>query len=425
MPLRASPLRRLALSAAPLAAAVLAAACADSGPTASATGRLTVQLTDAPFPYDSVSRVDIFVVRADAKRDDADSSAAAQDVGDDGKNRGGWVTIAEPKGAYEMTALRDGVAAALGTATLPAGTYRAFRLVIDPAQSSVTLRNGTVLTSTSSPSIKFPSAGRSGIKIRLSAPVVVPVSAPDVPPPTLLIDFDLDDSFVLRGNSLGRDGLLFKPGDQGERPVAAPPGRGPTARRRRPLPAQAPLARGVLVELERPLDRDLRIERVAHRAVLGHGQLDGALGVGPLDAGAAQPVGELDADEPAGRAREPLAVRVDLERLRRRPPLGQDVDDVDRGARGERREHRVDHALPGAARAVESERRPPGAAGVEAVLPRPRHVHARRPPRRGGRRRAVLGGGAHAPPRPAARGRAGPVSIGARTAFPHSVQLPS
>ena len=223
MPLRASPLRRLALSAAPLAAAVLAAACADSGPTASATGRLTVQLTDAPFPYDSVSRVDIFVVRADAKRDDADSSAAAQDVGDDGKNRGGWVTIAEPKGAYEMTALRNGVVAPLGVASLPAGTYRAFRLIIDPAQSSVTLKNGTVLNGTSSPGIVWPSAGRTGIKMRLAQPVTVPEAKEGVAPPTFLIDFDLNESFVLRGNSLGQNGLLFKPGVKASVTASAAP----------------------------------------------------------------------------------------------------------------------------------------------------------------------------------------------------------
>jgi hypothetical protein len=69
-----------------------------------------------------------------------------------------------------------------------------------------------VLTATSSPSIKFPSAGRSGIKIRLAQPVVVPATTAGATPPTLLIDFDLSESFVLRGNSLGREGLLFKPG---------------------------------------------------------------------------------------------------------------------------------------------------------------------------------------------------------------------
>jgi hypothetical protein len=159
-----------------------------------------------------VARVDVFVVRADAKTQESDSTEAAARVGDGDRGAGGWVTIAEPRARIELTALRDGVTAPLGTATLPAGTYKAFRLVIDPAQSSVTLKNGTVLTSTSSPGVKFPSAGRSGIKIRLAAPVVVPAAAEGAAPPTLLIDFDLDDSFVLRGSSLGRDGLLFRPG---------------------------------------------------------------------------------------------------------------------------------------------------------------------------------------------------------------------
>jgi hypothetical protein len=198
--------------AAALLAATLVAGCGDSPTGSAGTGTLRVQLTDAPFPYDSVARVDVFVVRADAKREDTDSTESAARVGEDDRGAGGWVTIAEPKARIELTALRDGVTTALGTATLPAGTYRGFRLVIDPAQSSVTLRNGTVLTATSSPGIKFPSAGRSGIKIQLAQPVVVPATADGVAPPTLLIDFDLNDSFVLRGNSLGRDGLLFKPG---------------------------------------------------------------------------------------------------------------------------------------------------------------------------------------------------------------------
>lgn len=203
---------RAAVAAPLLALAAVACGSSDAPTAVGATGALRVQLTDAPFPYDSVKSVDVFVVRADAKREDTDSTESAQAVEDKDKDAGGWVMIAEPKAKIELTALRNGVTAALGTATLPAGTYKGFRLVIDPAQSSVTLKNGTVLTATSSPSIKFPSAGRSGIKIQLATPVVVPATAAGATPPTLLIDFDLNESFVLRGNSLGKDGLLFKPG---------------------------------------------------------------------------------------------------------------------------------------------------------------------------------------------------------------------
>lgn len=210
----ASGARRLASR---LFAAATLAACGGGGDGATGTGptasgALRVQLTDAPFPYDSVARVDVFVVRADAKTEEADSAEAAVRVGDDDKGADGWVTIAEPKAKIELSSLRNGVTAGLGTATLPAGTYRGFRLVIDPAQSSVTLKNGTVLTSTSSPGIEFKNAGRSGIRIQLDRPVVVPAVAAGETPPTLVIDFDLDASFELKGNSLSRQGLRFKSG---------------------------------------------------------------------------------------------------------------------------------------------------------------------------------------------------------------------
>jgi hypothetical protein len=152
--------------------------------------------------------------------------------------------------------------------------------------------------------------------------------------------------------------------------------------------------------------------------------------VGPLDLGAAQAVREVDAHQPSRHAGEALAGHVHLERLGRRATLREDVDHVHRGAPGEGGEHRVDHALPGLAGAVEAQRGAARAAGVEAVPARPRHVHARGPaPGRRGLGRQVpvrhrapsLGAAAGAGP----RGRAGPVSIGARTAFPHSVQLPS
>jgi hypothetical protein len=212
MPLRASPLRRLALSAAPLAAAVLAAACADSGPTATATGRLTVQLTDAPFPYDSVSRVDVFVVRADARREDADSTQAAAQVGDDARGRGGWVTIAEPRARHRAhRAARR--------------RHRRPRHGDDPGRHLPGVpprhRPGAVERHAQErpgahrhvvAGRQVPERRRSGIKITLASPVVVPATGDGAAPPTLVIDFDLDDSFVLRGSSLGRDGLLFRPG---------------------------------------------------------------------------------------------------------------------------------------------------------------------------------------------------------------------
>jgi hypothetical protein len=201
-------LKFLAMATLSLAAATLAVACSDSsgsllGPDG--TGSLIVRLTDAPFLTDSVKSVDIFVVRVDGRTDAADDAAAAQNA--DNGSADGWHTLASPNASYNLLALQNGVSTTLGTGGLAAGTYNGFRFIIDPTQSSVTLKSGKVLTGTSSPNVSFPSASKSGLKINLSAPVKIVGGTTT----TLLVDFDVNGSFVQRGNSIEQNGLLFKP----------------------------------------------------------------------------------------------------------------------------------------------------------------------------------------------------------------------
>jgi hypothetical protein len=203
-------LRFTRLSAALVIATAFGVACSDSdtiSPSSSGSGTMVVRLTDAPFLADSLRSVDIFVIRVDARTSDVDSAAADHGLTDDSLSSGGWKTIAAPNASVNVLALQNGISATIGQATLPAGTYNGFRFIIDPSRSSVTLKNGQVLSGTSSPGITFPSASRSGIKIVLTEPVVV------VPNTTtsLLIDFNINDSFVMRGNSIDKNGLLFKP----------------------------------------------------------------------------------------------------------------------------------------------------------------------------------------------------------------------
>lgn len=172
--------------------ALALAACADSSP---GTGKLTVQLTDAPFPFGQVSRVDVFVIRIDAKIASTDDAEAA-----DAGRMSGWTTIATPNALINLLALQRGVTTNLGTTTLTTGTYKGFRMIIDPAQSSVTLKDGT------KPSIIFPSAAQSGIKIKLDQDVAVTQDSS-----VMILDFDVGRSFVMRGNSIAQNGLLFKP----------------------------------------------------------------------------------------------------------------------------------------------------------------------------------------------------------------------
>jgi hypothetical protein len=87
------------------------------------------------------------------------------------------------------------------------GATAAVRLIIDPSKSSLTLKNNLMLSSTSSPNVTFPSASKSGIKILLTKPVTLTEGDTT----TVLVDFDVANSFVMRGNSLSQNGLLFKP----------------------------------------------------------------------------------------------------------------------------------------------------------------------------------------------------------------------
>ncbi len=171
-------------------------ACSDT--TGSSTGKLTVKMTDAPFPFAEVSRVDMFVVRIDAR------TTSASDAETTDASSSGWTTIASPNTAINLLSLQGGVTTNLGTASLATGNYNAFRLILDTQKSTITLKDGTVLTGGSG--IVFPSAAQTGIKINLDAPIQVTQDSS-----VMILDFDVGSSFVMRGNSIRNNGLLFKP----------------------------------------------------------------------------------------------------------------------------------------------------------------------------------------------------------------------
>jgi hypothetical protein len=168
------------------------AACSDSSGTG--TGLLTVRMTDAPFPFSDVARVDIFVVRVDARTAEPTDAEAS-----DESNQNGWTTIATPNASFNLIDLANGRTSNLGAMTLATGTYNGFRLIIDPSKSSMTLNDGT------QPAIQFPSAGHSGIKINLDQPISLTENGS-----VMTLDFDLGRSFVMRGIN-ARNGFNFKP----------------------------------------------------------------------------------------------------------------------------------------------------------------------------------------------------------------------
>ena len=203
--------REKVLGLALTAAAALSLACGKGsdgvGPLVAGNGHVVVQLTDAPFPVDSVQSVDVFVMRVDARPSDVSEADAAEGTDDAAAHANGWLTLAEPNASFNLLSLQNGVSVTLGEADLVPGTYRGFRLIIDVSRSSVTLLNGTTLTSSSSPNIVFPSVAQTGIKIVMNSDVTILADQTT----TLLVDFDVGNSFVLRGNSILQNGLLFQP----------------------------------------------------------------------------------------------------------------------------------------------------------------------------------------------------------------------
>jgi hypothetical protein len=182
-----------------------------AGP-ASGQGMLAMKLTDAPVPFDSVKEVNVFVVRIDARRANADVNTADIDVDNEhAENHENpdstlWVTIAAPNATFNLLALQNGVKAFLGATAVDTGHFRAVRLIIDPAKSTIVLKDGTVLSSTSPSPVEFEQRGRHGLLVELNETVEVHEKQTT----TIVLDFRLGDSVTLRGHGV-HDGFFFRP----------------------------------------------------------------------------------------------------------------------------------------------------------------------------------------------------------------------
>jgi hypothetical protein len=163
--------------------AVFTATCgpAATTPVNAATATRTL-LTDSPFPYDRVARVDLYVVSVSASLS-ADTTATAG---------GDFMILATPNRRINVLALQAGLTDELGAVNVPAGAIKAVRLVIDTDSSSITLVNGSVLTGSSTPGIHWQSsAGRPVLNADIQDQIVVPDSGAVV-----VIDYDVGKAFI-------------------------------------------------------------------------------------------------------------------------------------------------------------------------------------------------------------------------------------
>jgi hypothetical protein len=122
---------RLALA---MVGALALAACTSSetGPVGPGReGKTSVFLTDAPFPFDRITRVDIHI-----------SEIGLSPQADTSQGPLGWITVATPDRIFNLLDLQNGATALLGEAEVPPGQYRAVRVTFDPARSTMTDTDG-------------------------------------------------------------------------------------------------------------------------------------------------------------------------------------------------------------------------------------------------------------------------------------------
>lgn len=153
------------------------------------TGRIIVKITDAPFPIDWIDKASVTITRVEVRNEDESDDKP-------------FLTLFEGSMEFNLLDLRNGVTADLLDMEIPVGNYNLIRIYVENASISVkdfdTYR------------VKVPSGSQTGIKvfIKPSLKVAGGLTA------EVLLDFNVDRSFVLNGNlktPAGIKGFNFKP----------------------------------------------------------------------------------------------------------------------------------------------------------------------------------------------------------------------
>jgi len=180
-----------------LTGALLLTSCntSETGPQSPREGQTSVFLTDAPFPFDAVSRVDVYI--------ESIALAVSADTSDSGPP---WVTVATPNRGFNLLDLQNGATALLGGAVVPEGQYQAARVIIDPDRSSITDDDGHVIVTTTTPGAPGINWQAKGENPSLFALVEEPMAV-DQNGTDIVIDVDVGRSFLYDGNG----GFTFIP----------------------------------------------------------------------------------------------------------------------------------------------------------------------------------------------------------------------
>lgn len=157
-------------------------------------GRLTVRLTDAPFPYEEVDQANVTIFKVEIRK--------ASDEESEGEDEGSpFITLMNEDVRVNLLTLINGATEELADLEIPAGTYDLVRVYVKDA--NVVLKDGETYD------LKVPSGAQTGIKVFVKPWITVSGGLSS----DLLLDFDVSKSFVARGN-ISRpnfNGFIFKP----------------------------------------------------------------------------------------------------------------------------------------------------------------------------------------------------------------------
>ncbi|NVN18389.1 DUF4382 domain-containing protein [Muricauda sp. HICW] len=172
--------------------------CSDdegNGGNPQGTGTLSVQMTDAPFPYELIAEANVTVYKVEARR-------VSEDDDDDALTTSPYITLMEEEIETNLLELTNGLTLQLAEIEVPVGTYDQVRVYVKGV--NVVLTDGTVYE------LKVPSGDSSGIKVFIDPGITVVGGLSS----DLLLDFDVSRSFVAKGNistAAEISGFNFKP----------------------------------------------------------------------------------------------------------------------------------------------------------------------------------------------------------------------
>lgn len=146
-----------------------------------------VNLTDDPFPFDSVQSVNLYVDSIEATTT-LDTSGGTQS----------WVTLATPHQAVNLLDYQNGALAFLGQRNASAGQYRAVRMTMDVDSSSIVLSGNVPAT------VDWRSTGRVTVYALVSPALAINDSISD-----LVLDLDVGRTFPY--NLFGTKTFEFTP----------------------------------------------------------------------------------------------------------------------------------------------------------------------------------------------------------------------